>query len=117
MVCWAMDQDPIKRWMLTVLAGAQQDKATELILSCTPEGGTAIRYRTGDTWHAWASAPEIKFPHMLAELGGLAGIREGAFPKEGIIYLAYSGLRLRWRVRMPSSDAECALQNLGEEMV
>jgi hypothetical protein len=54
---------------------------------------------------------------MVSELGGLAGIREAQYPKEGIIYVAYSGVRLRWQVKMTNSNGECILHNLGNETV
>ena len=53
----------------------------------------------------------------MAELAGLAGIRDAPFPKQGLIHIAYSGVRLRWKVAMTNPEAECILHNLGSDMV
>ena len=107
----------IKRWVLLVVSSAQRERATEMVMAPAPGGGTSIRYRIEGTWQDWAPAPGIIWPRVASELGGLAGIRDAPFPKEGIIYVAYSGVRVRWQVRMTSPDAGCILQNLGSEMV
>jgi len=54
---------------------------------------------------------------VLSEIGGLAGIRDEPYPKEGIIYMAYSGVRVRWHVRMTSEKTEYILRDLGSDMV
>jgi len=54
---------------------------------------------------------------VVSELAGLAGIRDAPYPKEGIIYVAYSGVRLRWQLKMTSQDKQCLLHNLGGKTV
>jgi|SRR5690348_15928476 hypothetical protein len=108
--------DSERRWVLSVLAGAQQDDATELVMSPAQDGGTAVRYKVGDAWHAWASAG-VPWSGLLSEVAGLAGIRDAPFPKEGLIYIAYSGVRLRWKVRLTNEDSACDFQNLGSGLV
>jgi hypothetical protein len=112
-----MEQVHIKKWILGVLAGAQEDHASDLVLNKAADGAASIRYRTDGTWHEWAPASGIEWSQVLSELAGLAGIRDAPFPKEGMIYLAHSGVRLRWQIKLTSPDAECVLRNLGSDML
>ena len=107
----------VKQWVLLVLSSAQKEQASDLVIGPASGIGTSVRYKIGGAWHNWAPAPGLAWPLVMSELGGLAGIRDAPFPKEGIIYLAYSGVRLRWRVQMKSLDGEGVLQNLGSNVV
>ncbi len=115
-----MNQDPmtlmVKRAALLILSTAQQERATEVAMASASDGGTAIRYRIDGAWHDWSTAG-IAWSLMVSELEGLAGIRDAPFPKEGIIYVAYSGVRLRWQINLTSRDDGCFLSDLGKEMV
>jgi hypothetical protein len=108
-----MEQDPmtflVKRSLLGILARAQQDGATDLVMEPAPEGGTVFRYMGQNS----PPTPMLDWPVVVSELAGLAGIRDAAYPKEGIIYVAYSGVRLRWQLKMASQDKECLLHNVG----
>src|SRR5262249_51096448 len=116
-----MNQDPtgqmIKRAALLVVAQAQRDGATDLVLTRSSDGGTSMRYQINGTWRNWTPAPGLIWPLLLSELGGLAGIRQAPFPKQGIIYVAYSGLRLRWHLKMTNQNDECSLRNLGTQTI
>ncbi len=103
----------IKRWVLLVLSSAQREAATDLIMAPATEGGISIRYRIDGAWHDWAPTHGLAWTPVVSELGGLAGIRDAPFPKAGIIYVAYSGVRVRWQIFMTSSEAGCALHHLG----
>ncbi len=103
----------MKRWLLTALAGAQRDGATELVMEPAPDGGTVFRYMG----HSSPPSPSLDWSVVVSELGGLAGIRDAPYPKEGIIYVAYSGVRLRWRLKMTSQDGGCVLHNLGNDTI
>jgi hypothetical protein len=59
----------------------------------------------------------LQWPVVVSELAGLAGIRDASYPKEGIIYVAYSGVRLRWQLKMASQDNECVLHKLGSDTI
>ncbi len=115
-----MGQDPtslmVKRAALLILSTAQRERATEVAMAPAGDGGTSIRYRIDGTWHDWSTAG-IAWPLMVSELEGLAGIRDAPFPKEGIIYVAYSGVRLRWQINLTSREEGCLLSDLGKEMV
>ena len=114
-----MNQDPItvmvKRAALLILSTAQRERATEVVIGPSTDGKTSIRYRIDAAWHDWNTAG-IEWSHMLSELEGLANLRNKPYPKEGIIYLAYSGVRLRWEINLVNQDTACFLHNLGAEM-
>ena len=104
-----MSDDPIRRFTLLVLHQAHEDQATQLVIGPTCHGEMAIRYRVGDQLCELSPPPAHIIPAVIAEIGRLAGSREGMFPIDGNIDVAYSGHRLRWRVTMASKDAECIL--------
>ena len=106
----------VKRAALLVLSTAQRERATDVAMAPATNGGTSIRYRIDTAWHDWSTAG-IAWPLMVSELEGLAGIRGAPYPKEGIIYIAYSGVRLRWQINLTSHDDGCLLSNLGNETV
>ena len=102
----------VKRALLGILAGAQRDGATDLVMEPARGGETVFRYMG----HSSPPTPMLDWPAVVSELAGLAGIRD-AYPKEGIIYVAYSGVRLRWQLKLASQDKECVLHNLGAETI
>ncbi len=106
----------VKRAALLVLSTAQRERATEVAMGPAANGGTSVRYKIDGAWHDWSTVG-IAWPLMASELEGLAGIRSGPDPKEGIIYVAYSGVRLRWRINLSTRDKGCTLSNLGSETV
>src|SRR5947208_4214077 len=107
----------IMRWVLVVVSSAQRERATELMMAPASEGGVSVRQKVDGAWQDWAPAPGLDWSLALSELGGLAGIRNEPYPKAGIIYVAYSGVRVRWHIRMTGEKAECILRDLGKAMV
>ncbi len=103
----------VKRGVLGVLAQAQRDGATDLVMEPAPGGGTVYRY----LGHSSPPTPMFDWPTVVSELAGLAGVRNAPYPKEGIIYVAYSGVRLRWEINLTSREEGCLLSDLGNEMV
>jgi hypothetical protein len=110
-----MSQDPrtvmVKRAALLILSTAQREGAAHVTMGPASDGGTSIRYRIDGAWHNWSTAG-IAWPLMVTELEGLAGVGSAAYPKEGVIYVAYSGVRLRWEINLTSQDNGCLLSNL-----
>ena len=104
-----MSEDPIKRFTLLVLLQAQQDHATELTIAPATTGPSAIRYKVGGTWYDMSPPPAHILPGVVAELGRLARFTKRPFPKEGLIDVPCSGVRLRWIIRMASADGDCIL--------
>ena len=104
-----MTEEPIKRFTLLVLFQAQQDHATELAIAPAISGRPPIRYKVGDNWHDMSPPPAHILPGVVAELGRLAAFAQRPFPKEGLVDVPYAGVRLRWILRMTSTDADCIL--------
>ena len=104
-----MNDGPIKRTTKLILFQAQQDCATELVVRSCPGTGAAIRYKVAETWHDWKSpGPELA-PAIVREIGKLAAFAKRPCPKEGLIDVPYSGVRLLWVVKMASADGDCIL--------
>ena len=103
----------IKRVALLILTGAQRDGATDFVIA-TIRGAASIRCKIDGAWHDCQGSCSDILPDIVAELGQLAGFREGPFPKTGTIEVPYSGLRLRWVMQMTSADAECILTPIRE---
>lgn len=104
-----MSEDVIKRTTKLILFQAQRDHATELVVRGSPGTAAAVRYKVADTWHDWTSpAPELA-PAIIGELGELAAFTKRPCPKEGLIDVPYSGIRLLWVARIPSAGGDCIL--------
>ncbi len=116
-----MEQNPlalhIKRGFLAILAQAQRDGATDLVMAPAGDEGTSWRLNVGGTWHESIPSPVLQWPIVVSEVAGLAGTRDAPYPKEGIIYVACSGVRLRWQFKMASEASECILHNLGNDTI
>lgn len=105
-VYWAAN---VKRVALSILAQSQRDGATEVVFAPATAAGASVRYKVDDTWYDWAGPPAEIMPDLVAMLARLAGADEGSFPKTGTIDVPYSGLRLKWAMRMATRDTECVL--------
>ncbi len=92
-----------------LLTLAEEDHASELLVAASAGAGSAIRYEVAGTWYDISPPPLHVLAGLRTELGRLAGFQEAAFPKEGLIDMAYSGLRLRWRARLAAADADYVL--------
>ena len=105
--------DPIRSFILLVLMDAQQEHAGEVIIGVAPEygGDTAIRYKVGDTFQESVFPSDIR-SFVVAELGRMAALPEGPFPKEGTFSVRLESTKLAWRVRIASPDAECILTHI-----
>jgi len=104
-----MTDDPIQQFTRLVLFQAQQDHATELVVAPIAGERSPIRYKVEDTWYDMSPPPAHVLPGVVSELGRLAVFTRRPFPKEGLIDIAFSGVRLRWVVRMASADSDCIL--------
>jgi hypothetical protein len=104
-----MTDDPIKRCTLLVLFQAQKDHATELVVGAPFGERAPIRYKVGEKWYDWKSPGPELVPDIIAELGRLAAFTKRPFPKEALLDVPYSGVRLRWVARMASADGDCEL--------
>jgi type II secretory ATPase GspE/PulE/Tfp pilus assembly ATPase PilB-like protein len=109
-----MSENPIQRFTRLVLFQAQQDHATEVTISPARAGQAPIRYKVGGTWYDMSPPPAQILPEVVAELGQLAAFTKRPFPKEGLIDVPYSGVHLRWVIRMMSADSDCILTPIEE---
>ena len=105
----SMSDDPIKRTTELILFQAQQDHATELVVRRRPGTEAAISYKIDKTWHDWKSPGSEVTPAIIGEIGRLAALANRPCPKEGLIDVPFSGVRLLWVVRMASADGDCVL--------
>jgi len=104
-----MSDNPIRRFTLLVLFQAQHDRAEELVVAPATGEGSPIRYKVEGTWYDMAPPPASIIPGVVTELERLAAFARRPFPKEGLIDITYSGIRLRWIIRMTSAAAGCVL--------
>lgn len=104
-----MNDDAIKRTTKLILFQAQQDHAKELVISNSAGTGAAVRYKVADNWHDWKSPSHELAAAIIGEIGRLAKFTKRPYPKEGLIDVPYSGVRLLWAARMASADGDCVL--------
>jgi hypothetical protein len=104
-----MSDDIIKRTTKLILFQAQQDHATEVVVRSSPGTGAAVRYKVADTWHDWTGPASELAPAIIGEIEELADFTKRPCPKEGLIDVPYSGVRLLWVARMASADGDCLL--------
>lgn len=101
--------DPIQRFTRLMLLLAQQDHAAELIVAPTACERSPIKYKVADTWHDFSPPPADILPGVIAELARLAAFARRPFPKEGLIDVPFSGVHLRWVIRMANANSDCIL--------
>ncbi len=80
---------------------AHQDRATELVVA--PASSAPIKYKVEGVWHDLSPPPAHILPDVMAELEQLAAWSREA--QEGVIDLAFSGVRLRWRITAAIGEA------------
>ncbi len=102
-------EDPARIFIRLMLMQAHDRRATELVIGTALAPETTIREKVGGkTYHVSALPPDFR-SRVLAELGGMAALPTGPFPKEGQILIRLETTQLRWKVRMSSPDGEVLL--------
>ncbi len=106
--------DPIRSFILLLLMDAQQEHAAEVIIGVAPEygGETPVRYKIGDTLRDSVFPSDIRSP-VVAELGRMAALPGGPFPKEGSFSVRLGSTQLKWKIRMTGLEAECIFTQIG----
>ncbi len=107
-----MSEEPIKRFVLLVLFQAQQDRASELVVDASTGQASGIRYRVDGKLYEMSPPPPHLLPHVEAELGRLANLPEGPFPKEGRLELPFGAVRLKWKLSVAGPDGPCVLTRI-----
>ena len=100
-----MNNKPIQQMALLILFQAQQDQASELVIASSLAADSPVRCKVGNAWHDFAPPPAHIMPNLVAELGRLASLPDGPFPKEGIINVPFAGVQLSWKLRMASAES------------
>jgi len=104
-----MSDDAITRTTKLILFQAQQDHATELVVRNCPGPGAGVRYKVAENWHDWMGPTPELAPAIIQEIERLASFSKRPCPKEGLIDVPFSGVRLLWVARMSSADSDCIL--------
>lgn len=102
-------EEQFRKCGLLILSQSQQDEATELVFSRAAGAEFPVKYRVKGIWHDWHGPPAHLVPGIIAELERLGGLAQRPFPKEGLIDVPYSGIRLHWTIRMTSAESDCVL--------
>ena len=103
------NEDAIKKFVNLVLSQVQKDGATELVIAPAKGKATPIKYKAGGKWYDLAPPPADVRSGVVAELGRLANLHDGAFPKEGVIELQTAGVSSKWQLKAKSAEAEWVL--------
>jgi hypothetical protein len=101
------EQDAIKRFTLLVLLQAQEDRASELIISSSSSSSLPIKYKVEEDWYSLSPPPPHIVPKVLSELARLAGLRGEVLPAKASIDVPFSGTHLRWKIQLSNTDAHC----------
>jgi hypothetical protein len=104
-----IEEHTVHRFVLLLLFQAEQDYATELVIGPATDKGTPIRCKIEGTWCEMHPFPSRIRPAVVAELGRMAGLAEGLFPKEGLMSEAFGSVLLQWRVRIAAAEGDCDL--------
>lgn len=103
------NEDPIKRFVEVVLAQAQKDGATAVAIAPVEGETMPVRYEVGGQWYDMAPPPARLRTGVLAELGRLANLPEGPFPKEGVIEMVAGDAPAKWELTAPAAEGEWML--------
>lgn len=101
--------DPIRIFIGLMLMQAHEHRATELVIGVPLAPESTVTEKVDGAWYHVSAFPSNFRSSIVGELGRMAALPDGPFPKEGLISLRLETTQLRWRVRMTSSDGECVL--------
>ena len=105
-------EDPSHIFIRLLLMQAHAHRATELLIGSALEPESTITEKVGGTSYHVSALPSDFRSSVIDELGRMAGLPAGPFPKEGEIFLRLETTQLRWKVRMSSPDGEIVLTPL-----
>lgn len=107
-------QVAIKKFIRLVLLQAWQDRATELVIASVSGRGTPIRYKVEGTWCTMSPFPAHIRPGVAAELGRMAKLPKGSYPKEGIFTVVFENELMQWGIRINEAEGDCVLAPMAE---
>jgi hypothetical protein len=100
---------PIRTFIRLLLMQAHEHRATELAIGVATAPESTVTERVDGTWYHVSAFPSDFRSQVLAELGRMAALPEGPFPKEGCILVRLESTQLKWKLRMANLDGECIL--------
>ncbi len=102
-------EDPARIFIRLMLMQAHDRRATKLVIGTALAPETTITEKVGvKTYHVSALPPDFR-SSVLDELGRMAALPPGPFPKEGEVLVRLETTQLRWKVRMSGPDGEAVL--------
>src|SRR5436305_14439424 len=105
-------KDPVRIFILSMLMQAHEHRATELLIGSALAPESTITERIDGTEYHVSGLPSDFRSSVIDELGRMAALPVGPFPKKGKISVRLETTRLGWKVRMTSPD-EVVLTPLG----
>jgi len=105
-------EDPARIFIRLMLMQAHDHRATELLIGSALVPESTITEKVGGTSYHVSALPSEFRSSVLEELGRMAALPAGPFPKEGEIFVRLESTQLRWKVRMSSPSGEIVLTPL-----
>jgi hypothetical protein len=102
-------EDPSCIFIRLILMQAHDHRATELVIGSALAPESTITEKVGGTSFPVSSLPSDFRSSVIDELGRMAGLPAGPFPKEGEIFVRLETIQLRWKVQISSPDGEIVL--------
>ena len=97
-------EDPARIFIHLMLMQAHDHRATELLIGSALAPESAITEKVDGTSYHVSALPSDFRSSLIDELGRMAALPAGPFPKEGKISVRLETTRLGWKVRMTSPD-------------
>jgi hypothetical protein len=90
----------------------QAEGASECVIGAATDEGTPFKYKVDGAWYENTPFPTHVRPAVMVELGRLAKVPEGHFPKEGVLFIPVAGAEVKWRLQVRSEGGECVLTRI-----
>jgi type II secretory ATPase GspE/PulE/Tfp pilus assembly ATPase PilB-like protein len=101
--------EDVKQFVQLVLAQAHRDNATDLAIGAITDDTTPIKYKVEGQWYDMAPPPARLRQSIVTELGRLADLPEGPFPKHGTIKALTDEVSSKWEMTAPTAEGEWML--------
>jgi hypothetical protein len=103
----------VRRFIALLLLQAQQDGFTEIVIGPARESGTTLKHKAGGAWCEMSAFPSEIRAEVVAEIGRMARLPPGQFPKAGVLGVAFADRpAVKWKVEMKGADGDCTLIRL-----
>ncbi len=96
--------NPARLFIRLMLMQAHEHRATEVVIgSAVAPESTIVEKVGGSSYHVSALPSDFR-SNVVDELGRMAALPAGPFPKEREIFVRLETTQLRWKVRMDGPD-------------